>query len=61
MSDGNEEALRLYMQLMRPAVFLPEYRAEYKIITYPRASVVAQSLTPKEILREFQTVKNQRG
>ena len=36
---------RLYMQSMRPAIFLPKYRAGCKIITYPRASTVAQSLT----------------
>ena len=36
---------RLYMQSVRPAIFLPKYRAEYKIITYPRASTVAQFLT----------------
>ena len=36
---------RLYMQLIRPAIFLTKYRAECKIITYPRASTVAQSLT----------------
>ena len=36
---------RLYMQSMRPTIFLPKYRAESKIITYPRASTVAQSLT----------------
>lgn len=36
---------RLYMQSMRSAIFLPKYRAECKIITYPRASTVAQLLT----------------
>ena len=36
---------RLYMQSMRPAIFLPKYSAESKIITYPRASTVAQSLS----------------
>lgn len=48
--DGNEEALRLYMQSMRSTIFLAEYRAECKIITYPRASIVAQSLT---VIRNF--------
>ena len=38
------------MQSVPPAVFLAEYRAESKIITYPRASVVAQSLT---VIRNF--------
>ena len=36
---------RLYMQSMHSAIFLSKYRAENKIITYSRASTVAQSLT----------------
>ncbi len=36
---------RLHMQSVRSAIFLPKYRAESKIITYPRASTVAQLLT----------------
>ena len=36
---------RLYMQSLRPATFLPKYHTECKIITYPRASTVAQLLT----------------
>ena len=38
------------MQSARSAIFLAEYRAECKIITYPRASIVAQSLT---VIRNF--------
>ena len=52
---------RLYMQSMPPAVFLSEYHAGCKIITYPRASTVARPLTLTKILREFLNVKNQRG
>ena len=33
------------MQSMPPAIFLSEHHAGCKIITYPRASIVAQSLT----------------
>ena len=52
---------RLYMQSMYPAILPVKYRAGYGVITYPRASTVAQSLTLNETLREFQNVKNQRG
>lgn len=38
------------MQSVRSAIFLTKYRAECKIITYPRASIVAQSLT---VIRNF--------
>ena len=38
------------MQSVRSAIFLTKYRAECKIITYPRTSIVAQSLT---VIRNF--------
>ena len=39
-SDGNREAYACIGNLMHPAIFLTEYIAGHKNITYPRASTV---------------------